>query len=428
MISNYLSDAKTQTTSPPSAIRTGRLGFTLIELLIVITIIVVLLTMTALTLKFSTESDRVRGATRQIQSFLGGARDRAIYSKEPRGVRFFLSPDNPRVVTTMAYIAPGGTWSSPDNSSGVSLERVHINGDGDFLDDNLEFPPGSGVIRNESDVFAVHGKQNPGWWNLKKRGWLVDGLRIRIPKGPTGNWYPIDTSLIDINVQPTADQFLLLKIPYADSGDVGQQIAHSEMSYEIELPAKLLPQDPSILPESVVIDLDGSKIPSGWHFSEAAGFPFYSGYMDIVFSPRGNIVGGSAGAGVIHLYVCDNVDSLTLKEEYVTRLIQDPGDPPALTDPYPKASQADWVRFNQLVMDNSRPFLPADEVNQVSALWATQITEPQRPYLPKDRRVVSIFTQTGAVSVHAVNATDSSPTDGLTDDPYYFAETGKVAK
>ena len=65
-----------------------RSAFTLMELLVVITIIVVLLSMTALTLRFSNESDRVRGAARQIQSFLSGARDRAIYAKESRGVRF----------------------------------------------------------------------------------------------------------------------------------------------------------------------------------------------------------------------------------------------------------------------------------------------------------------------------------------------------
>ena len=164
-------------------------------------------------------------------------------------------------------------------------------------------------------MVKVHGKQNPGWWNLKKRGWLVNGLRIRIPKGPTGNWYPVDTSLIDITIAPTEDQFLLLQIPYADGGDNGKEIAHGELSYELELPAKLLPQDPSILPESVVIDLDGSKIPSGWQLPPVAGSQ-YSGYMDIVFSPRGNIVGGSAGAGVIHLYVCDSEDSLFLKERF----------------------------------------------------------------------------------------------------------------
>ena len=408
----------------------ARSAFTLMELLVVITIIVVLLSMTALTLRFSTESDRVRGAARQVQSFLSGARDRAIYAKESRGVRFFISPENPRAVTTMAYIAPGGTWSSPENSAGVSLERVDINGDGDFLDNNLVFPPPPlGVLRNEPDVFVVHGKQNPGWWNLKKRGWLVNGLRIRIPKGPTGNWYPIDTSLIDITIAPTADQFLLLQIPYADSGDQGQQIAHGELSYEIELPAKLLPQDPSILPESVVIDLDGSKIPTGWQLPPVAGLQ-YSGYMDIVFSPRGNIVGGSAGAGVIHLYICDAEDSLFLRERFETPwAVNNPPIPPLPQLPPPYHAGA--------------PFVPMDEIP--NTMWVGG----DQNYKPKDRRILTIFTQTGAVSGHLVNSYLNDATlltgdtadpfdidndgiyneaDGLADDPYYFAEIGKVAK
>ncbi len=406
-----------------------RAAFTLIELLIVISIIVVLLVMTALTVRFSTEGDRVRGAARQIQSFLSGARDRAIYAKEARGVRFFISPENPRAVTTMAYIAPGGTWSSPDNSAGVSLERVDINGDGDFLDNNLEFPTGSGNFRNEPDVFVVHGQQNPGWWNLTKRGWLVNGLRIRIPKGPTGNWYPIDTSMININNPPAADQFLLLQIPYADGGDKGQQIAHGELSYEIELPTKLLPQDPSILPESVVIDLDGSRIPVGWQLPPGAGSQ-YSGYMDIMFSARGNIVGGSAGAGVIHLYVCDSEDSLYLKERFEAAWVANGNGP--LPPPYHALA----------------PFVPMDEIPYTNGGTLTWVGS-DRNYLPKDRRILTIFTQTGAVSGHLVNsylsagalATGDSAdpfdinnngnyneADGLADDPYYFAEIGRVAK
>lgn len=404
-------DRNTFTTQRKQLHHQWKSGFTLIELLVVITIIVILLTMTALTVKFSTDSDRVRGATRQIQSFIAGARDRAIYAKEARGVRLFISPENPRAVTTMAYIAPGGTWSSPENSAGVSLERIDGNGDGDFND-------------AADQVIRVHGKQNPGWWNLKKRGWLVDGLRIRIPKGPTGNWYPINTSLIDITVPPTADQFLLLQIPYADGGDKGQEIAHGELSYEIELPAKLLPQDPAILPESVVIDLDGSKIPAGWQLPPAAGMQ-YSGYMDIVFSPRGNIVGGAAGAGVIHLYVCDAEDSIALKERFESACATKPA------------------------YHTSLPFVPVDEIPN-SLSWVGG----DRNYLPKERRVVTLFTQTGALSVHQLNSflLDSTTTppayvqhdfldpydynndgnlnepDGLTDDPYYFAEIGKVAK
>lgn len=50
-------------------------GFTLVELLVVITIIVILLTMTLMTVNFTKEGDRVKGAAKQVQSFLAGARE-----------------------------------------------------------------------------------------------------------------------------------------------------------------------------------------------------------------------------------------------------------------------------------------------------------------------------------------------------------------
>ncbi|MEZ6034836.1 MAG: hypothetical protein R3C17_17215 [Planctomycetaceae bacterium] len=69
-----------------------------------------------------------------------------------------------------------------------------------------------------TDVRVVAGA-DPGWWELKRRGLLFDGLRIRIPKGPTGTWYAVNTRLIDISRVKTPVQKLILEIPYADPGD-----------------------------------------------------------------------------------------------------------------------------------------------------------------------------------------------------------------
>jgi hypothetical protein len=71
-----------------------------------------------------------------------------------------------------------------------------------------------------------------------------------------------------------------------------------------------------------------------------------------------------------------------------------------------------------------------DEVDS-SIAW---LNSPEN-YIVKDRRLVSLFTQTGGISVHHVNTyiglnnssvVDSEP-DGLADDPYRFGETGEVA-
>jgi len=45
----------------------------------------------------------------------------------------------------------------------------------------------------------------------------------------------------------------------------------------------------------------------------------------------------------------------------------------------------------------------------------------------RDRRLVSIFTQTGAVSSSQVYANDAD-SDGIEYDPFRYAETGETAK
>ena len=396
-----------------SAQRRG--GYTLIELLIVISIIVILLTMTVMAVNFSRDGDRVSGAASQIQSFLGGARDRAIYANAPRGVRFFLDPNNPRAVSSMVYIDPAETWSDgviqlrrwdPDGDGLTNLAPFDINEDGD-----LDIP---------TDVWIVAGA-GTGWWELKRRGMLFDGMRIRIPKGSKGSWYPVNTKLIDITSAPTDLQGLILSIPYRDPGDTPKEKALAFDSggpedYELQLPPRILPMEPVILPQGTVIDLDGSKLPDAWRPNVSikkagSGNLQYSQYMDVVYSPRGNIVGAAAAGGLIHLYVCDNEDSILLKEEYLLAL-------------NPNAAVAVGL-FNSLVRNGV--FIPADQIDSTTATWASKIAPASKPYLVKDRRVVSIFTQTGAVSVHPVDATDTDG-DGFANDPFFYAETGEAVK
>lgn len=384
----------------------SRHGFTLVELLIVITIIVIILGMTLATIDYSRNGDKVSAGARQVQSFLAGARNRAMYADEIRGVRLFLEQDlgpagaATRTVTTMAYIAPGGYWAAPKDSSQIYLERSDGNGDGDFDDEDFDH------------VNIIRGIDNPGWWNLKRRGMLFDGMRIRIPAG-TGDWYPIsvgnDTTnpTLDITVAPPDEQILFLQIPFANAGNSSSnpQRIPGTYTYEIELPTRLLPQDPAILPEDVVIDLDGSKVPASWRPSPSTGF-VHSGYMDILFSPRGNIIGDAAGSGVMHLYLCDREDSLFLKEEWLANS---------------GLALESWVASNNY-------FIPLDVLNGGEYGGSS----PAGQYIVKDRRLVSLFTQTGVIKSFQVNAFEGSAVlpgnPGFAGDPFYFAETGEVVK
>ncbi|MCR9202707.1 MAG: prepilin-type N-terminal cleavage/methylation domain-containing protein [Planctomycetaceae bacterium] len=409
----------------------NRRGFTLVELLIVITIILLLLTMTVLTVRFTQDSDRVPGAARQVQSFLSGARDRALYYRRPIGVRMYLDSDaltansgvgEQRTVSAMAYIDSGELWDDGQ----IQLRRWDPD-----LDGRTNIPSGTstvdingdGIPDDPTQVWMVAGLKANKWWELKRRGLLVDGMRIRIPAGKQGTWYPVDTRLIDITSAPAATQYLVLQIPYADRGDTNQRTAVAfggvgPDDYELELPATLMPVAPSLLPDSVVVDLDGSSLPTAWRPSALNGGSF-SPYMDIVFSPKGNVIGDAASTGLIHLYVCDRVDATDLKDQFIDEYVS--GLAPTSTD-----RATNLAKFEAGVSAGV-PFVPGEEIDPATYAWVSGLSEDE-PYLPGARRLISVFTQTGSITVHDVNPTDSVSSDGLADDPYLFAETGAESK
>src|SRR5580700_11678853 len=79
----------------PAARRRYRASFTLLELLITLGIILILATLTMRLLNATLNSDRIRTGSRELQSFLGGARDRAVYAGQRRGVRLIQDPLDP---------------------------------------------------------------------------------------------------------------------------------------------------------------------------------------------------------------------------------------------------------------------------------------------------------------------------------------------
>lgn len=365
---------------------TPRHGFTLIELLIVISIIGILLTITLVAVNLNNEADRVKKGARQVQSFLLGAKDRAIQRGEEIGVRFYFNqpPAGADAVTTqiiarqvsgMAYIGRSGTWPPADESY-----------------------PADVVV--DGTIITDEGRD---WWSLKRRGWLMEGMRVRIPNGPTGSWHQIvSTSTIDITAPAPAQCSLTL----ATSPVKGSQ------SYSIELPWSMLPAEPSILPENVVIDVDASRLPNAWR--PAAGTAnLYSSFIDVIFAPRGNVTADALAAGLLHFYVCDAEDSFFLKEQYITSLGGDP---------------AGIAAFNTAVATDGF-FVPMDELNATDSPWAGE-------YNVKPRRLVTVIPQTGSVSVHDVYGyidpdVNPDPADvdsnGIADDPFRFAETGEAS-
>ncbi len=352
--------------NPKVSKRISQRGFTLIELLVVVAIMLALATITIVAVNFTNDRDRVRSAARQIQSLLVGARDRAIYSREIRGIRLIRDPNDGHSANAIQYIG------APGKFSGGTL-TIATNFDGTV-------------------VTGIPGITQFG--NFKNRGLIQVGSRIQIPK-ETGRWYTIAAL--------PGGEVIWLAQSYADfsaSGSVNNlNRTFSGLSYQLELLPQPLPNStPVQLPRGVVIDLDGSQVPANWRPLLFTGA--YSNQMDLLFSAKGLPVGDAVSLGMVHLHIAD---------------------------------AGDVIKFQQI---NGRsatsyavallPLVPATE---------DPTTTPVTPIVKRDRIGVTLASRTGGVSVHQVNVTNNflTPTPAvdfqkLADDPYFFAETGEVAK
>lgn len=400
-----------RTSRTPSDSSQRRTGLTLIELLIVVTIFLLLTTFTVIAVDFTFESERVSAAARQTQSLLEGARDRAIRAREPRGVRLILDPDpdNGRMVSSLIYVGAAEPWTEGT----IQLQRPP------------QLPLTNPPVAASQDVTIVAGSIDTLWFKLKQRGFLgvyefdtngngvVDpgedlnsnGVfdqetpRIKIPGDKNGTWYRVRTHLL--GADPLNPNILELVRPYRDPGTtepteiVAFDGGSGPQTYVLELPPRVLPDaDPVLLPDGVVIDLDASDVPTSWRPPAGAGLSVpYSSRMDLMFSPRGTLIGTTAGTGLIHLYV-------SLRED--VQIATDAGRPP--------------------VNANGFPRVPTD------ALFASgPATAGSAQPVVGDRGLVTIFASTGKISSHEINLDNVDADPNTLDDPFLFAELGEVS-
>ena len=406
-------------------------GFTLVELLVVIAVLLILVVMTVTAIDFTFTSERVRSGARQVQSALEGARDRAIFAREPRGLRLFVDPNDPRIVTSMVYVGGSKNWSQGQ----IRLERKDFeedaNNNGQL--DGGEDANGNGRldgngVADSPDILIVRGDAICGWNTLKDRGFLglfedrnlngvldagedlngnglldLDAPRIKIPADDNGSWYTVLTYRLS-----ASSQVLELLTPYRDPGTSPptQVVAFTgtgPSTYILELPPRILPDaQPILLPEGICIDLDASSVPAAWRPGPGAlQTTPYSAHMDVLFSPRGVVTGPIAAAGLVHLYLAERKD--------VTKAV-DIG----------------------LLISGSQ--VPRPPVNSA----APPLVPGQNQFGPQDpigqRLVISIFTQTGKVSSHQVDLTDAfnnvtgvSGSDGYADNPFHYATQGEAS-
>jgi hypothetical protein len=356
-------------------------------------ILLILATLTMRLLNATLNSDRIRNGSRELQSFLAGARDRAVFAGQPRGVRLIPDAVDRSAVHSFVYIgAP---------SSFTDATPILINPGGLTIN----------TLNNVTLLPNVPPAAPAAWSSLVQRGLLTDGATINV----AGVFYTMARQTV-----AGVTSWVLTK-PYAGTTGV-------TVNYTLQLlPAVVPGEEPRSLPNNIVIDLDNSTLPATWGSPGA-----WNGSLDLLFAPNGTVTGTVAAAGRIHFVLSENVDAT----------VPVPNTTPVITGvPLLDANKSTWqaglayavdqwvvpsppndLAFRCVVAGTSGGGPPAQFT---TAAAGTQFTEgPSTPplkwecYNPKTRLVVSLATQTGRVTTSSVTPAD----------PFRFAEIGEISQ
>lgn len=312
-----------------------RSGFTLVELLVTVSIIIILTLITVSTLHFSAQKERIPEGARSTASYLEGARDRAIFNRKPVGVRLLLdqngpvnSSGNPTTCSSMIYIGTPDVFTSAEGGP-IAIDMYDrrtlilfdtgpdsLPGVATIDDDDVDMDPLTGI--DETNDMLVNHLMTPGSptgddrshyaiWNLyRQRGLLDSGVVITFTSigGVSSN--------LKFTLLRTGPNTWALSKDFPATPNVPQ---YTDLEFEIELLPTVLPnQQARELPKGVVIDLEasrsrsatiGSKIPNAWWDGTNNK---YIDTLDIIFSPRGTMIGESSAYGLINLVVADVAD------------------------------------------------------------------------------------------------------------------------
>ncbi len=348
--------------------RINRPAFTLIELLVVILLVLIVTTITVVSVNFSNNADRMRAGARQMQSLIGGARDRAIYAKEIRGLRLLLDPNDNHAVSAVQYIG------SPERDTQGTL----------------------GFDSAGSTVTGVGTR----WQSLRRRGFLKVGSRIQIPRD-TGTWFTVAA------LSSTTE---VLQLNRANRDLAGSS---AQVNFALELaPGILGDSQPVQFPRGVVIDLDGSQVPIAWRPS---GLTLsYPTQMDILFTSRGTVVGDCASLGMIHLHFADA------------------GDVVKWNGPSTSSNPGTRGRNSQNYFPTLLPLVPADDPTITAPVVArdrilvTLISRTGNAAV-HHVNVTNIATLPLSNPPYTLYTSANFDRQKIADDPFLFAETGEVA-
>lgn len=302
----------------------ARAGFTLIELAVVILVILILAALTISMVGNVMDGDRVRGASRQVQNYLAGARDRAIYAASRMeseaglppaiGVRFLPNPSLIQGTTVRGFgsmvfiqeVEPIPTrlylyFDTTDNRWEVSQIVKDESG---ALVEGLERLPNRSIqaLIDRGLIGSQLQAVNPVTGATPAQPVRVYYLPVYFDRDASGEVYYV-TFVDGASFGGPGNQWLtqgLLSKPFA-LGTQGNSVQTCRLRL---LPSPMPNEEPRILPSGTTIDVQSSVV-AGVQLSNLVRA---DGSFDIMFNSQGVVEGPLAATGLIHLAVVDIED------------------------------------------------------------------------------------------------------------------------
>lgn len=287
-------------------------GFTLTEMLIVISIVILLAVVTIpIALRYS-EGRRTRDASRTIQAVLAGARDRAMGSGFPVGIRLIQEANDRSIVRSMAYIQQ----RQPEN---LGQAKVLID-----------------ATTNAFRRVVLLSYPNKARFQLLRPGPVAGSYRGDIRFEQASRYYSFSTTDALLNLGNANSPELLLDegLPAPlPEGYTGTSLdPNAGADYKIPMEAQPTEDiNPIRLPDGVVIDLGSMPTAGVLTASNRAADPAsvrltrlpvdsQSGYFDILFSPTGQVMSSASVEQFLALWIREELS--TVEEQQVTASIR----------------------------------------------------------------------------------------------------------
>lgn len=417
-------------------------GFTLIELLVVISIILLVAAMTLATVNLTFSGDRIRGAARQVQSYLEGARSRAVYGGNASGkgagyqcgVRFIRDANNPNLCASIQFVEIDPSNAALSRGL-ITLARKDDNSD------NMADSPDVVRLIGTANTANVPEAAKTYWYNSYRNGLIFDNqvvvlgnrdYRIIIPKNP-----PNSTTIDPLKFGQDYEE-LWLSTPYAGTvvnsfPAVTAAPPGSSPSSNIKIllpPQPMANQEPRLLGNGVVFDLSLSK---GLNY-----FLNYNRPIDVMFSPRGMVVGPVAGSGIVEFVIGDREDSL--RHAPIGSTLWQPNTNYAPYQAVVPSTGRNGFIYQVTSMSSipgmsggTEPSWTTTEgatFSDNNLTWTCYKSSDNNTNAKRERLVVSLTPLTGKTAVHPVYVSPGppAPLNQQQGDPFRYAETGEVAR